>query len=84
MTVVLNAGGGGVLFHEACGHGLEADAIGKDTTGYAGTRGDKVGSELFSGVDDPTVVGAWAPTGSTTRALRPPVPPCSTRASRPA
>src|SRR5450759_2452646 len=35
MTVVLNAGGGGVLFHEACGHGLEADAIAKDTTVYA-------------------------------------------------
>ena len=63
MTVVLNAGGGGVLFHEACGHGLEADAIGKDTTVYARTRGDKVGSELFSGVDDPTVVGAWGSYG---------------------
>lgn len=63
MTVVLSAGGGGVLFHEACGHGLEADAIGKDTTVYARTRGDKVGSELFSGVDDPTVVGAWGSYG---------------------
>ncbi|MDX6210537.1 MAG: TldD protein [Frankiales bacterium] len=63
MTVVLNAGGGGVLFHEACGHGLEADAIGKDTTVYARTRGDKVGSELFSGVDDPTVVGSWGSYG---------------------
>lgn len=63
MTVVLNAGGGGVLFHEACGHGLEADAIGKDTTVYARTRGDRVGSPLFSGVDDPTVAGAWGSYG---------------------
>ena len=63
MTVVLNAGGGGVLFHEACGHGLEADAIGKDTTVYARTRGDKMGSELFSGVDDPTVPGGWGSYG---------------------
>jgi TldD protein len=63
MTVVLNAGGGGVLFHEACGHGLEADAVGKDTTVYARTRGDKIGSELFSGVDDPTLAGAWGSYG---------------------
>jgi TldD protein len=56
---VLNAGGGGVLFHEACGHGLEADVIAKDTTVYARTRGQRVGSDLFSGVDDPTLVGEW-------------------------
>ncbi|MFL6139615.1 MAG: TldD/PmbA family protein [Frankiaceae bacterium] len=59
MTVVLSAGGGGVLFHEACGHGLEADAIGKDNSVYSRTRGERVGSELFSGVDDPTLPGAW-------------------------
>ena len=52
-----------MLFHEACGHGLEADAIGKDTTVYARTRGDKIGSELFSGVDDPTLPGAWGSYG---------------------
>lgn len=63
MTVVLNAGGGGVLFHEACGHGLEADAIAKDTTVYAGTRGQRVGSELFSGVDDATMPNAWGSLG---------------------
>jgi len=63
MTVVLNAGGGGVLFHEACGHGLEADAIAKDTTVYAATRGERVGSELFSGVDDATVPNAWGSLG---------------------
>ena len=59
MTVVLNAGGGGVLFHEACGHGLEADAIAKDTTVYAGRRGEQVGSELFTGVDDATLPNGW-------------------------
>lgn len=59
MTVVLNAGGGGVLFHEACGHGLEADAIAKDTTVYAGRKGERVGSELFTGVDDATLPNGW-------------------------
>lgn len=64
MTVVLNAGGGGVLFHEACGHGLEADAIAKDTTVYARTRGTKVGSALFCGVDDATMPGEWGSFGT--------------------
>ena len=59
MTVVLNAGGGGVLFHEACGHGLEADAIAKDTTVYAHSKGSRVGSELFNGVDDASDPNMW-------------------------
>lgn len=59
MTVVLNAGGGGVLFHEACGHGLEGDGLAKDTSVYARTAGKRVGSELFSGVDDASMAGEW-------------------------
>lgn len=59
MPVVLNAGGAGVLFHEACGHGLEADAIAKDTTVYAGRKGEQIGSELFSGTDDATYENGW-------------------------
>ncbi|MFN2625889.1 MAG: TldD/PmbA family protein [Mycobacteriales bacterium] len=63
MTVVLKAGGGGVLFHEACGHGLEADAMAKNTTVYAGRKGERVGSPLFSGVDDATIEGGWGSFG---------------------
>jgi TldD protein len=63
LTVVLNAGGGGVLFHEACGHGLEADALAKSTSVYAPTRGQRVGSELLTGVDDATVPNAWGSFG---------------------
>jgi TldD protein len=63
MTVVLNAGGGGVLFHEACGHGLEADMIAKDTTVYAKRKGQQVGSPLFHGVDDGSVANGWGSFG---------------------
>lgn len=59
MAVVVAPGGGGVLFHEACGHGLEIDHIHKDASVYRGRRGDALASPLVTGVDDATVEGAW-------------------------
>lgn len=59
MTVVLAAGGGGVLFHEACGHGMEADIVARDASIYAGRRGERLGTPIFTGVDDATVPGGW-------------------------
>jgi TldD protein len=59
MPVVLGAAGGGVLFHEACGHGLEADTIGKEASVYRGRHGEQLAATLVTGVDDSTVPGAW-------------------------
>ncbi|HEX9697153.1 MAG TPA: TldD/PmbA family protein [Actinomycetota bacterium] len=59
MPVVLAPGGGGVLFHEACGHGLEADLCHKHASVYRDRAGEKIGSELVSGVDEGNLPGSW-------------------------
>ncbi len=59
VPIVLRKGSGGILFHEACGHGLEADHILKDTSVYTGRRGDLVASPLVTLVDDGTVGPEW-------------------------
>lgn len=51
MPVIL-AAGGGVLFHEAVGHGLEADFVHKGTSAYTGRVGEVVASNRVSVIDD--------------------------------
>jgi TldD protein len=58
-TVVVGGGFGGVLFHEMTGHGLEADAVQKGASVYAGKLGEKVAQPLLTAYDDGRLPGEW-------------------------
>ena len=59
MPVVLANGFGGTLFHEACGHGLEADAIAKGASIYEGKMGEVVAASIVSAYDDGSIANGW-------------------------
>ncbi len=59
MPVVVDNGFGGVIFHEACGHSLEATSVAKNASVFSGKKGEKIGSELVTAIDDGTIENAW-------------------------
>lgn len=62
MPVVINNGVGGVIFHEACGHSLEATAIVKGFSPFCNKINQKIASELITAYDDGTIEGSWGQT----------------------
>ncbi|MBS4192142.1 TldD/PmbA family protein [Bacillus sp. FJAT-49705] len=59
FPVIIDNEFGGVIFHEACGHGLEATAVAKDNSVFAGRIGEKVASEVVTYIDDGTLENEW-------------------------
>ena len=59
MPVVIDNGFGGVIFHEACGHGLEATSLAKKLSVFTDKLGTKVASELLTAIDDGTMTNEW-------------------------
>lgn len=58
MTAIEN-GFGGVIFHEACGHALEATSVAKGNSVFTGKLGQKIASEKVTAIDDGTIPGEW-------------------------
>ena len=59
MPVVIGNGWGGVLFHEACGHPLEASAVSRGLSCFSGKEGEMIASPLVTAVDDSTIPQEW-------------------------
>ena len=59
FPVVMDNKFGGVIFHEACGHGLEATSVAKGNSVFADKLGQKIASEVVNAVDDGTVPNEW-------------------------
>jgi len=57
MPVVIANGWGGVIVHEAVGHGCEADAVAKGSSFYEGMRGKQVASETVNMADSGNIKG---------------------------
>ena len=59
MPVAIENGFGGVIFHEACGHSLEATSVGVGMSQMCGKLGEVVANEKLTAIDDGTIPNAW-------------------------
>ncbi len=59
MPVILNNGFGGVIFHEACGHPLEATTVARGLSVFSNKLGTRIASDVVTAIDDATFENAW-------------------------
>lgn len=59
MAAVIDNGFGGVIFHEAVGHSLEATSVAKGQSVFTGRKGEVIANPLVSAIDDGTIPHAW-------------------------
>ncbi|MBS4219683.1 TldD/PmbA family protein [Bacillus sp. FJAT-49711] len=59
FPVIIDNEFGGVIFHEACGHGLEATSVAKSNSIFANRIGERVAPEIVTYIDDGTLANEW-------------------------
>jgi len=59
MPVAIENGFGGVIFHEACGHSLEASSVAYGQSQFAGKLGQQIANPKVTAIDDGTIPNAW-------------------------
>lgn len=59
FPVVLENEFGGVIFHEACGHGMEATSVAKKASVFADKLGQQIAPSIVTYIDDGTLANEW-------------------------
>ena len=59
MPVIIDNGFGGVIFHEACGHSLEATSVAFGVSEFSGKLGEMIAAPCVTAVDDGTLPNEW-------------------------
>ena len=59
MPVIIDNGFGGVIFHEACGHSLEATQVALGNSEFCGKLGQQIASSIVTAIDDGTMPNEW-------------------------
>jgi TldD protein len=59
MPVVIDNAFGGVIFHEACGHSLEATSVAFGMSEFTGKLGQQIAASCVTAVDDGTLPNEW-------------------------
>ena len=62
MPVVIDNGFGGVIFHEACGHSLEATSVAFGQSEFCGKLGQMIAAPCVTAIDDGTMMNEWGST----------------------
>ena len=59
MPVAIENGFGGVIFHEACGHSLEASSVALGRSQFVGKLGQQIANPKVTAIDDGTIPNGW-------------------------